>query len=148
MPRPRIYHSCLVLVPNIPFLSKFAELAVGHGGLGLSNPTTNSKERYKSSTLYCSHFLSALRGRVQYSPVDNLECQSEVMSEYWSRIEATYKAKFKSEVDQVPQDTQRTLKRANKAGRWFTVMPSHVSGTILSSTEFRVALMLRYARVP
>ena len=27
-------------------------------------------------------------------------------------------------------------------------MPSHVGGTILSSTEFRDALMLRYARVP
>ncbi len=35
---------------------------------------------------------------------------------YRSRIEATYKAKFKSEVDQFPQDTQRTLKRANKTG--------------------------------
>ena len=126
---------------------KLAELPVRHGGLSLSNPTTNSKE-YKSSTLYCSHLLSALRGRVQYSPVDNLECQSEVMPVYWSRIEATYKAKFKSEVDQFPQDTERTLKRANKTGRWLGVMSSHVSGTILSSTEFRDALMLRHARVP
>ncbi len=40
--------------------------------------------------------LVCLRGQVQYSPVDNLECQSEVMPVYWSRIEATYKAKFKS----------------------------------------------------
>ena len=127
---------------------KLAELPVRHGGLSLSNPTTNSKECYKSSTLYCSHLLSALRGRVQYSPVDNLECQSEVMPVYRSRIEATYKAKFKSEVDQFPQDTQRTLKRANKTGHWLSVMPSHVGGTILSSTEFRDALMLRYARVP
>jgi len=69
------------------------------------------------------------------------------MPEYWS-IEASYKAKFKSEVDQVPQDTQRTLKRAKKTGRWLSVMPSHVGGTILSSTEFRDDLMLRYARVP
>jgi len=70
------------------------------------------------------------------------------MPVYWSRIEATYKAKFKCEVDQFPQDTQRTLKRANKTGRWLSVMSSHISGTILSSTEFRDALMLRYARVP
>ena len=70
------------------------------------------------------------------------------MPVYWSRIEATYKAKFKSEVDQFPRDTQRTLKRANKTGRWLSVTPSHVSGTILSSTEFRDALMLRYTRVP
>jgi len=69
------------------------------------------------------------------------------MPEYWSRIEASYKAKFKSEVDQVPQDTQRTLKRANKTGRLLSVMPSHVGGTILPSTEFRDDLMLRYARV-
>jgi len=67
---------------------KLAELPVRHGGLSLSNPTTNSKECYKSSTLYCSHLFFALRGRVQYSPIDNLECQSEVMPEYWSRIEA------------------------------------------------------------
>jgi len=70
------------------------------------------------------------------------------MPEYWSRIEVAYKARFKSEVNRFPQDTQRTLKRANKTGRWFSVMPSHVGGTILSSTEFRDALMLRYARVP
>ena len=70
------------------------------------------------------------------------------MPEYWSRIEATDKAKFKTEIDQFPQDTQHTLKRANKIGRWLSVMPSHVGGTILSSTEFRDALMLRYARVP
>jgi len=84
---------------------------------------------------------------VQYNPVDNLECQSEFMPVYWSRIEATYKAKFKSEVDPFPQNTQRTLKRVNKIGRWLSVMPSHVSGTILFSTEFRDALMLRYASV-
>jgi len=89
---------------------KLAELPVRHGGLNLSNPTTNSKECDKSSTLYCSHLVSALRGRVQYSPVGNLDFQSEVMPEYWSRIEAAYKAKFKSEVDRFPQDTQRTLK--------------------------------------
>ena len=65
---------------------KLAELPVRHGGLSLSNPATKSKECDKSSTLYCSHLLSALRGRVQYSPVDNLECQSEVIPEYWSRI--------------------------------------------------------------
>jgi len=70
------------------------------------------------------------------------------MPEYWSRIEAAYKAKFKSEVDRFPQDTQRTLKQAYKTGRWLSVIPSHVGGTILSSTEFRDALMLRYARVP
>ena len=70
------------------------------------------------------------------------------MPEYWSRIEAAYKAKFKSEVDQFPQDTQRKLKRANKTGRSLSVMPSYVGGTILSSSEFRDALMLRYARVP
>jgi len=56
-------------------------------------------------------------------------------------IEAAYKAKFKS-------DTQRTLKRTNKTGHWISVMPSHVSGTILSWTYFRDAVMLRYARVP
>ena len=38
------------------------------------------------------------------------------MPEYWSRIEAAYSAKFKSEVNQFPQDTQRTLKRARKEG--------------------------------
>jgi len=70
------------------------------------------------------------------------------MPEYWSRIEVAHKAKFKSEVDHFPQDTQRTLKRAKKTGRWPIVMPSHVGGTILSSTEFRDALMLQYARVP
>jgi len=70
------------------------------------------------------------------------------MPEYWSRIEEAHKAKFKSEVDQFPQDTQHTLKRANKTGHWLSVMPSHVDGTILSSTEFDHALMLRYARVP
>jgi len=70
------------------------------------------------------------------------------MPVYWSRIEATYKAKFKPEVDQCPQDTQRTLKRANKTGRWLSAMPTHVSGTILSSTELRDALMLQYARLP
>jgi len=127
---------------------KLAEPPVRHGGLSLSNSTTNSKECYKSSTLYCSNLLTALRGRFQYNPVDNLECQSEVMPEYWSRIEAVYKAKFKSEVDQFAQDTQRTLKRAKKTGCRFSAMPSHVGGTILSSTEFRDALMFRYARVP
>jgi len=65
---------------------KIAELPVRHGGLSLSNPTTNFKECSRSNTLYCSHLLSALRGRVQYSPVENLECQSEVIPEYWSRI--------------------------------------------------------------
>ena len=50
------------------------------------------------------------------------------MPEYWSRIEGAYKTKFKSEVDQFPQDTQRTLKRANKTGHWLSVMPSHVDG--------------------
>ena len=70
------------------------------------------------------------------------------MPENWSRIEAGYKTKFISEVDQFPQDTQRTMKRANKTGCSFSVMPSHVGRTILSSTEFRDALMLRYARVP
>jgi len=84
---------------------KLAELPVRHGGLSLSNPTTSYNECYKSSTLYCSHLLSVLRGRVQYSPVDNLECQCEVMPEYWSCIEAAYKAKIKSEVNQFPQDT-------------------------------------------
>ncbi len=58
---------------------KLAELPVRHSGLSLSNSTTYSKECYKSSTPYCPHLLSTLRGRVQYSPVDNLECQSEVM---------------------------------------------------------------------
>jgi len=91
-----------------------AELPVRHSGLSLSNPTTNSKECKKSSTLYCSHLLSALLDRVKYSPVDNLEYQSEIMPVYWIRIEVTYKAKFKSEVGQFPQGTQRTLKRANK----------------------------------
>ena len=43
---------------------KLAELPVRHGGLSLSNLTTNSKECYKLSTLYCSHLLSALRGRL------------------------------------------------------------------------------------
>jgi len=61
---------------------KLAELPDRHGGLSLSNQTTNSKECYKSSTLYCSHLWSALRGRVQYSTIDNLEFQSEVMLEY------------------------------------------------------------------
>jgi len=70
------------------------------------------------------------------------------MPVYLSRIEATYKAKFKSEVDQFPKDTQRTLKRANKIGHWLSVMHSYVSETIQSSTEYRDALMLRYARVP
>ena len=57
---------------------KLAELPVRYGGLSLSNPTTKSEECYMSSTLYCSHFLSALRGRVQYRPVDNLECQAKL----------------------------------------------------------------------
>jgi len=58
------------------------------------------------------------------------------MPKYWSRIETAYKVKFKSEVDQLPQNTQRTLKRSKITGCWLSVMPSHVSGTILSSTEF------------
>jgi len=70
------------------------------------------------------------------------------MPEYWSRTEAAHKVKFKSEVDQFPQNILRTLKRAKKTGRWLSVMPSRVGGTILSSTEFRDALMIRYARVP
>ncbi len=49
------------------------------------------------------------------------------MPEYRSRIEAAYKTKCKSEVDQFPQDS---------------IMPSHVGGTILCLTEFRDALML------
>jgi len=110
---------------------KLAELSVRQGDLNLTNPTSNATECYKSSTLYCSHLLSALRGRVQYSPIDNLECQCEVMPEYWSHMEVAYKAKFKSEVDRFPQDTQRTLKRAKKTGRWLSVMSSHVGGTIL-----------------
>jgi len=52
---------------------KLVELPVRHGGLSLSNPTTNSKHCYKSSTLYCSHLLSDLRVRVQYSLVDYLK---------------------------------------------------------------------------
>ena len=56
---------------------KLAELPVRYGGLSLSNPTTNSKECYKSSTLYCSHPLSALRLRVQYSSIDKARlCQN------------------------------------------------------------------------
>jgi len=77
---------------------KLAELPVRRGGLSLSNPTTNSKECFESSTLYCSQLLSALRGRV----VDSLVWQSEAMPENWSRIEAGYKTKFISEVDQFP----------------------------------------------
>jgi len=65
-----------------------------------------------------------------------------------SRIEGAHKVKFKSEVEQFPQDTQRTLKRAKKIGPWLSIMPSHVSGTILPSTEFRDSLMFRYERVP
>jgi len=104
--------------------------------LSLTNPTTNGKECYKSSTLYCSHLLSALRGRVQYSLIYNPECQREVMPEYWSRIETTYKGKFKSELDQSPLDTQRTLKRAKEIGHWLSVTPSHVGGTILLRQSF------------
>jgi len=64
------------------------------------------------------------------------------MPEYWSRIEAAYKVNFKSEVDQLPQNTQRNMKRAKKTGHWLSVMPSHVGGIILSSTEFHDALTL------
>ena len=45
-------------------------------------------------------------------------------------------AEWKSEIGQFPQDNQCTLKRAKKMGRWLRVMPSHVSETLLSSTEF------------
>ena len=69
------------------------------------------------------------------------------MLEYWSRMDAAFKAKFKSEVDHFPLDTQRTLKRAKKAGCWLSVMHSHVSGTTSLSTEFYDALMLQYDRI-
>jgi len=47
------------------------------------------------------------------------------MPEYGSRIEAAYKVKFKAEVDQFSQDTQRTLKRASKTRRWLSVILAH-----------------------
>jgi len=56
---------------------KLAELSVKHSGLTI--PTNNAKERYKSRTLYFSHLLSALHGRDQSSPVDNLECRSNII---------------------------------------------------------------------
>jgi len=68
---------------------QLAELPVRHGGLSLRNPTTNSKEGFKLSTLYCSYLLSTLRGTIQYSPDDNLQCQSEVMPEsYRSNLQS------------------------------------------------------------
>jgi len=45
------------------------------------------------------------------------------------------------------QPTKRNSNPKSKTGRCLSVIPSHVSGTIPSSTEFRDALMLRYARV-
>ena len=65
------------------------------------------------------------------------------MPEYWSRIEAAYKVKFKSEVDQFPQDTQRPLKL--DAGSASCLRSLAVQ---LYLREFRDDLMLRYARVP
>ena len=69
------------------------------------------------------------------------------MLEYWSRMDAAFKAKFKSEVDHFPLDTQRTLKRTKKAGFWLSVMHSHVSGTTSLSTEFYDVLILQYVRI-
>jgi len=58
--------------------------------------------------------------------------QSEVQVRSWS----------------VPSGYLTYLETSEEIGRWLGVMPSHVGGTILSSTEFRDALMLRYARIP
>ena len=45
-------------------------------------------------------------------------------------------------------DNCRTILRGQETGQWLSVLPSTVNGTELSATEFRDALLLRYARCP
>jgi len=68
----------------------------------------------------------------------NLEYRSKVMPEYWSRTEADVQVWNRS----VSPGYSSTLKRAKMIERWLSVMPSHISGTILSTIEFRHVFML------
>lgn len=74
--------------------------------------------------LFNSPFLSALRGRDQYGPVDNFECRSKIMQ----NLGIVWK-----------QTTQRSSVRNQSVNSSFLWI-------IVSSTKFRDALMLRYTR--
>lgn len=126
-----------------------ASLSIKCAGLALPNPMETGDTTYDSSVLIRGHLLAAFR-RVDttFSTVSHQTLVLAVRSELRTRNHERHKSTLQSIVRNMSPSKQRTILRGGKTGQWLSVMPTLISGTLLSAQEFRDSLHLRYARTP
>ena len=129
-------------------MRRLMALPVKSSGLGLPNPTQTAQTNYSTSVAICSHLLDAFNGSSEFSTVDHTTAVQEAKQAHAASLAATHDAELASVLDLFPAAEKRIILRGKTTGQWLSVHPSSINGTQLSATEFRDALLMRYAHTP
>jgi hypothetical protein len=121
-------------------------LPVKQGGLGIPDPAKEAEAANKTSKAATSHLTEAVKGRVSFDIGQHISHMKEARSTAREEKDKRHDDEFKSIVARLEPQKQRTVNRAREGntGAWLTVMPKMRSGNVLSATEFRDGLALRY----
>jgi hypothetical protein len=122
-------------------------LPVRQGGLGIPDPTKEAEAAHKTSKAATAHLTEAVKGCVVFDVGKHTSHMKDARSTARTEKDKRHEDELNLVLTRLDPSKQRTVMRAKEGntGAWLTVMPLARSGNVLSATEFRDGLALRYA---
>ena len=120
-----------------PLVGALSAMPVRKSGLGLLNPVTAYQEKYLSSTRGSAELIRAVTGGGGLSNTNHLRTLSEERHGVKEARDVAYESRLKGLLSNLQGTGKQLLLRAKSTGAWLIVCGTTVSGSVLSSTEFR-----------
>ena len=129
---------------------RLTTLPVRFGGLGIPNPAATASPNYTTSRAATEHLVSAIQGQLNFDTGVHHTVLSEARRLSTKNSVSHAEERYQACLQELPVANSRALTRARneKTGTWLTVLPTVKDGNVLSATEFRDGLALRFAREP
>lgn len=133
------------------WLSDVAGLPVKWGGMSIRDPELWSDEAYRTSSACTAHLKASLLGdRSSFSLNTHDQLMVKGKAERATRVTTMCSALLQETIQKHGLDTGkvRALTRGRETGAWLSAIPRTRDATILSSTEYRDGLSMRYRHTP
>lgn len=126
----------------------WTSVPIRDGGMAIPKPKDMANLNFKTSQCQCTHLIQALTNKTPFDLIFHQQTIAAVRTEHQNRkksITDTILQSIEYEKSSTPH-FKRHIKYIQEkgTGQWLAAMPNVYSGTILSPTEFRDELRLRY----
>eukprot|EP00923_Selenidium_pygospionis_P043494 GHVN01075071.1.p1 GENE.GHVN01075071.1~~GHVN01075071.1.p1 ORF type:complete len:406 (-),score=54.57 GHVN01075071.1:192-1409(-) len=119
------------------------------GGLGLTVPTRNTNLPYDTSKSASTHLTAALTNKVPFDREEHEKWASKARNEMRREKERDSSARLERIIATAEKKKGRAIQRSCdfKTSSWLTATPTTTDDHVLSATEFRDSMAIRY-RLP